>query len=473
MAGPGRRKTDAATLEPSGRDEKLALEQLAFAVRNMKPSSYTMPVLAAIIAVMFHHWIAWPPLIAWVASVAITMVPQGFFAHRFLAELPEKGYAKWNARFVACFLVFGIAWNAMPIVLWAPHDDLNHMLLILLFAATLAGNTALVSASRPLAVTGFLTYSPAMLAIPLFAQGGPIYLGLALLSLAYIAYMGHLSLQIYTTVRDMLLLRSDKNDLIIALGNAKSDSDTARYRAEAASRAKSQFLANMSHELRTPLNAILGFSEIIASRTFAESIEKHVEYADLIHKSGRHLLALINDILDLAKIEAGALSLKETDFDLGQVVAEETALMEPKADSGGFVLKTDIARNLPFINADERAMKQIVLNLLSNAAKFTPQGGTITAFVRPAAGASISFGVADTGVGIAPEDQARVFEDFGQGQHDVVTTEKSTGLGLPIVKGLVEAHGGRIALESKVGVGTTVTVYLPPNRARPRAEKAA
>ncbi len=455
------------------RDEKLALEQLAFAARNMRPSPYTMPVLAAVIAMMFHRWIAWPPLVAWVGAVTLTMIPQAFIVPRFLAEAPEEGYAKWRGGFIACFVVFGIAWNAMPFVLWAPHDDLNHMLLILLFAATLAGNTALVSASRPLAIIGFLTYSPAMLAIPLFAQGGPIYLGLALLSLAYIAYMGHLSQQIYLTVRDMLLLRSDKNDLIIALGKAKGDSDTARYRAEAASRAKSQFLANMSHELRTPLNAILGFSEIITSRTFAESLDKHVEYADLIHKSGRHLLALINDILDLAKIEAGALSLKETDFDLAQVIADETALMAPKAQSGGFALVTDIQPKLPFINADERAIKQIMLNLLSNAAKFTPAGGTITAFARAAAGASISFGVADTGVGIAPEDQARVFEDFGQGQHDVVTTEKSTGLGLPIVKGLVEAHGGRITLESKVGHGTTLTVFLPPNRARPRAEKAA
>ncbi len=462
----GKPATDGA------RDEKLSLEQLGFALRNMAPSSYTMPVLAAVIAAVFHNWVSWTRLVLWVAAVALSMVPQAVLSKRFFALAPETDSRKWNIRFAATFILFGMAWDAMPFVFWVPNNDLNHMLIILLFAATLAGNTALVSASRVLAISGFVIYAPVMIFAPL-AQGGIIYNGLAVMGVVYTAYMMHLSQQIYTTVRDMLRLRSDKNDLIIALGNAKSDSDTARYRAEAASRAKSQFLANMSHELRTPLNAILGFSELIAARTFAADPEKHVEYAELIHKSGHHLLALINDILDLAKIEAGALSLREADFDIGRLISDETALMKPKTQAIGCVLRTEIADNLPIIHADERAVKQIVLNLLSNAAKFTPEGGTITAFARIATGAAVAFGVADTGVGIAAEDQAKVFEDFGQGQHDVVTTEKSTGLGLPIVKGLVEAHGGRVTLESKVGEGTCVTVFLPTSRARPRVASRA
>ena len=463
----GNESTTATQLE-----EKLALEQLAFAVRNTGPSDFTMPGLATVISLMCSRWIDWHWLVIWPLLVAVACIPQWVGGRHFKRAPGDHNAREWTKRYVAVFLLFGIVWNMMPFVLWAPNDDLNHMLIIFLFAATLAGNTALTSASRPLALLGFVVYAPVIVIAPLL-QGGLVYYGIAVLGLAYTAYMGHLSQQIYTTVRDMLMLRNDKNDLIVALGNAKADSDTARYRAEAASRAKSQFLANMSHELRTPLNAILGFSEIIASRTFANNLDKHAEYADLIHKSGHHLLALINDILDLAKIEAGALSLRETEIDMGQLIAEEATLMMPKTNAIGCQLVTEIGSNMPLVFADERAMKQIILNLLSNATKFTPTGGRITAFAQVATGASIAFGVIDTGVGIAPEDQTRVFEDFGQGQHDIVTAEKSTGLGLPIVKGLVEAHGGRITLESKVGEGTRVTVFLPATRARPRVKDEA
>jgi two-component system cell cycle sensor histidine kinase PleC len=472
MAGVSPNASASGSATARQLEEKLALEQLAFAVRNTGPSDFTMPGLAVVIAIMCSRWISWQWLVAWPCLVAVGCIPQWVVGRHFRRAPGDHTAVEWTRLYMGVFLVFGISWNLMPFMLWAPYDDLNHMLIIFLFAATLAGNTALASSSRALSIAGFVIYAPVLIVAPLL-QGGLVYYGLAVLGLAYTAYMGHLAQQVYTTVRDMLMLRNDKNDLIVALGNAKADSDTARYRAEAASRAKSQFLANMSHELRTPLNAILGFSEIIASKTFASNLDKHVEYADLIHKSGHHLLALINDILDLAKIEAGALSLRETDLDVGQLIAEEVALMTPKTTAIGCELTTEVSPNLPLVFADERAMKQIILNLLSNAAKFTPAGGRITAFANIAAGASVSFGVSDTGVGIAPEDQARVFEDFGQGQHDIVTPEKSTGLGLPIVKGLVEAHGGRITLESTVGEGTRVTVFLPANRARPRVKSEA
>jgi signal transduction histidine kinase len=229
----------------------------------------------------------------------------------------------------------------------------------------------------------------------------------------------------------------------------------------------------MSHELRTPLNAIIGFSEIIATGAFAKTPEKHFEYAELIHRSGHHLLALINDILDLAKIEAGSLVLRETEIDIGRLIADETDLMVPKAEEGGITLELNVSEAIPPVYADERSMKQIVLNLVSNAIKFTPAGGRVTVFAEVATGAALAFGVSDSGVGIAPEDQAKVFENFGQGRHDVVSADKGTGLGLAIVKGLTDAHGGRITLDSKVGEGTRITVYLPNERARPRAGSRA
>jgi two-component system cell cycle sensor histidine kinase PleC len=293
-----------------------------------------------------------------------------------------------------------------------------------------------------------------------------IYFGLSALAGFFALYLGWMSKQVFLTTRSMLMLRNDKNDLIAALAQSKEQSDVARFRAENASRTKSQFLANMSHELRTPLNAILGFSELIQSRTFASDLDRHVEYAGLIHTSGTHLLTLINDILDLAKIEAGGLSLHEHEVALERLIEECVRLMIDKAQAGGIDLRADISVYLPHLTGDERAVKQVLLNLLSNAVKFTPQGGSITVFAHPGRGGGLYFGVQDTGVGIAPEDQARVFENFGQGRHDAVIADQGTGLGLPIVKGLVEAHGARVALESEPGSGTKVTILWPEARTR-------
>jgi len=263
----------------------------------------------------------------------------------------------------------------------------------------------------------------------------------------------------------MLVLRHDKDDLIEELAHSKSRSDAALTRAEAANRSKSEFLANMSHELRTPLNAIIGFSEMIHSRAFHSSPEKDAEYAQIIHQSGHHLLALINDILDLAKIEAGGLTLKEAETDLAQILHECVELMQARARSGDVMLHFESA-TVARVYADERALRQIILNLLSNALKFTPAQGSVKVFLRRQPDGSLDFGVIDTGYGIRPEDVKRVFENFGQGRHDVAMPDKGTGLGLPIVKGLVEAHGGRVDLKSRVGEGTTVTVTLPAGRLR-------
>jgi len=231
----------------------------------------------------------------------------------------------------------------------------------------------------------------------------------------------------------------------------------------------------MSHELRTPLNAILGFSEIISSRIFAKDDERTVEYANLIHSSGKHLLALINDILDLAKIEAGRWQLQETELSLYAVASDTLQQVTWRAQNDHIILENAIAPGLETIYADERSIRQILLNLLSNAVKFTPENGIVRVFAQRHADGGMIVGVSDTGIGIAPEDQAKVFDSFGQGKHDVAIADKGTGLGLTIVKGLAEAHGGTVRLESEVGTGTTVTLRLPAARvmARSRAHVAA
>jgi len=457
---------EVAPATDAERDAKLTLDQLALALRNLGPNHWFMPLFATIICVMFSRWIAAPRLALWFALLTLSVIPLGIVSRRFHRDQPTAEDAKiWVIRATLAYLLFASTWASMVIFLWVPGSQIPQMIVVMLLACTVAGNGALVGASRPLAVVVFAIYGSACVIAPL-RGGGLIFNSIAALAFFFDLYLAYMSSQIYATARDMLLLRNDKSDLIVELAIAKTDSDSARDRAEAASRAKSEFLANMSHELRTPLNAILGFSELISSRAFETSIEKHHEYAALINNSGHHLLTLINDVLDLAKIEAGGIVLYDSEIDLPRMIEESMSMVAPRAIANDCMLRANYARDLPLLIADERSIKQILLNLLSNAVKFTPESGEITAFARIESDGGLSFGVQDTGVGIAEEDQARVFQKFGQGRHDVAIMDKGTGLGLPIAKGLVEAHGGHMALESRTGEGTTVTVHFPVSRSR-------
>jgi signal transduction histidine kinase len=212
------------------------------------------------------------------------------------------------------------------------------------------------------------------------------------------------------------------------------------------------------------MNAILGFSELIKSKALGDATDKYAEYAEIIHDSGQNLLRLIDDMLDLAKIEGGKLSLRETDVSIDLLIADTVAANETAARKRRLSLTKKIAKNLPKVFADERGMRQIVGNLLSNAIKFTQPGGCVTIFAQIEDDGRLAFGVEDTGLGIAPDEQPHVFERFGKKRHDVTMQEKGNGLGLAIVKGFAEAHDGSVLLESEIGAGTRVTVYLPAER---------
>ncbi len=250
--------------------------------------------------------------------------------------------------------------------------------------------------------------------------------------------------------------------------------EVAMTRAEAANQAKSEFLANMSHELRTPLNAINGFSEIMANELFGPLGDaRYKGYAGDILKSGQHLLSLINDILDMAKIEAGKLTLHYEQVSLKEVVDDAARLMRGKIQEAGLNLLVD-APEIPDIEADHRGLKQVVLNLISNAVKFTPEGGDIIVALTRLDDDRVRVAVTDTGIGIAPEDLARLARPFEQveGQHSKTT--QGTGLGLALTKSLIELHGGELMMESQPGQGTTVSFELPIRRPdRPVQAKAA
>ncbi|RZJ29588.1 MAG: PAS domain-containing sensor histidine kinase, partial [Brevundimonas sp.] len=251
--------------------------------------------------------------------------------------------------------------------------------------------------------------------------------------------------------------------------------EVAMTRAEAANQAKSEFLANMSHELRTPLNAINGFSEIMASELFGPLGDaKYKGYAGDILRSGQHLLSLINDVLDMAKIEAGKLTLHYEPVSLKEVVDDATRLMRGKIEDAGLKLVVD-APALPEIEADHRGLKQVILNLISNAVKFTPEGGEIIVSLSQLDDDTVQLAVTDTGIGIAPEDLARLARPFEQveGQHSKTT--QGTGLGLALTKSLIELHGGALVMKSEPGQGTTVSFDLPirrPGSSQPQARAA-
>ena len=262
------------------------------------------------------------------------------------------------------------------------------------------------------------------------------------------------------------LLKTFATQSALAIQNARLFQEIAdkSRQLETVSRHKSEFLANMSHELRTPLNAIIGFSEVLAQGMFGDVNEKQAEYLRDILESGRHLLSLINDILDLSKIEAGRMELEASEFDMPEAIQNALTLVRERALRRGIALHHVIDDRVAEIRADERKLKQVLLNLLSNAIKFTPEGGRIEVRATPADGA-IEVSVTDTGIGIAPEEQEAVFEEFRQ----VGTADKKaegTGLGLALSRKFVELHGGKIHVTSHVGVGSTFTFTLPIRCAR-------
>jgi signal transduction histidine kinase len=216
----------------------------------------------------------------------------------------------------------------------------------------------------------------------------------------------------------------------------------------------------MSHELRTPLNAIIGFSEVLLEKMFGEVNEKQLDYLKDIHSSGKHLLSLINDILDLSKIEAGRMELDVADFDLRSALENAITLVRERAQRHGISLSLEVDPSLGNFRGDERKFKQILLNLLSNAVKFTPEGGKVGVAARPGANA-VEFSVTDTGVGIAAADQELVFEEFKQVGTDYTRKAEGTGLGLALTKRFVELHGGKIWLASEPGKGSTFTFSIP------------
>lgn len=315
----------------------------------------------------------------------------------------------------------------------------------------------------------------ATFALPVLAYVGfaanlwqPVEAAMAGLLAASLPFFSFVSGHLHRSAVMLLSFRTEKDGLIAELETAKSISDEARRRAEEANLAKSRFLASMSHELRTPLNAILGFSEVMAEEVLGPlENQTYRDYARSIHDSGNHLLTLINEILDISRIEAGRYKLKEEPVDIAHTVEECCNLVELKARNKDLRLIREFEPDLPQLYADERAVRQIALNLLSNAIKFAPTGSEIRVRAGWTTGGGQYVSVKDNGPGIPAEEIPVVLSAFGQGSIAIKSAEQGTGLGLPIVQGLLDIHGGRFELRSKLREGTEAIAIFPTTRVMP------
>jgi two-component system cell cycle sensor histidine kinase PleC len=400
----------------------------------------------------------------WTASVLII---HGIFitkCSQFLAEPPGKADGRvWRVRFVTLDLLFGLAWMFL-LLQYAGTDEASRTFMLFVMLLVVAVSSMLAS-SLPVAVLAATTPVTAAIAVN-FALGGTMHeyilAAMAVTTQGYFVLLGH---RLYTTTLATLEARAEKDALIGELEQSKAISDEARGRAESANIAKSRFLAQMSHELRTPLNAILGFSEVMNNEIFgAHAVPTYKEYCNDIHNSGVHLLNLINEILDLSRIEAGRHELNEEPVSLLAVVEDCNHLLTLRAKNRGITIHEVFEPDLPRLWADERAIRQICLNLLSNAIKFTPQAGEIWLKVGWTASGGQYMTVKDTGPGIPEEEIPIVLASFGQGSNSIKSAEQGAGLGLPIAKSLVDLHGGTFLLKSKLRIGTEVIVTFPPER---------
>jgi two-component system cell cycle sensor histidine kinase PleC len=485
VASPARNRRAAAQRVREARDRLTSTSGTRPAFDHELLRQYSQTRLSASLVVMllvvatgllFGLWMEPLSAAAWTCLVLCLHAVIIRNCNRFLNEASSPaGSRKWRVRFVLLDLIYGLCWT-MILIHPTGVDVVSNTLMMFLMLLVVAVSSML-AASLPIAA--FAATAPVTLGIAanFILRGTFDNYVLAMIAVAAEGYFALLAHRLHSTTLATLEARAEKDALIGELEQAKAISDEARHRAEAANVAKSRFLAQMSHELRTPLNAILGFSEVMKSEIFgAHAVPVYKDYSADIHNSGVHLLNLINEILDLSRIEAGRYELNEEAVSLVHVVADCHHLLKLRASSRGITIHEVFEQGMPRIWGDERATRQIVLNLLSNSIKFTPQGGEIWLKVGWTASGGQYLSVKDTGSGIAEDEIPIVLASFGQGSNSIKSAEQGAGLGLPIAKSLIDMHGGTFTLKSKIRIGTEVIITFPPERVMsalaPMAEEA-
>ncbi len=447
-------------------------ELLTMFARNETSAPFAMPALCFIFYITSMFWASFIEATMWIAIVSIARVYMLDQCRRLLSiPRSDVNVGQWRRHFIRIELGNGFALAAFALIGMtmaqahaSPATFSSHVFIFATLMVVLAIRMTFASTLPRVFLAGTVPMTVAV-AGRLFTLGDPFYFALASMAIGIHVFFVYLARGLHSTALAMVEYRAEKDGLISELEEASAISDEARRRAEAANKAKSRFLATMSHELRTPLNAIMGFSEVMGKELLGPiGSDTYREYAQNIYSSGDHLLCIINEILDLSRIEAGRYDLHEETVSLTDIAEECERLVKIKADAKALQIVEDFAPDLPHVWADPRAMRQICLNLLSNALKFTPKGGRITLTVGHTLDGGQFMTVSDTGPGIPKEEIPRVLQAFGQGSLAHETAEGGTGLGLPIVQNLIHLQGGTFDLKSELRKGTEVTVTLPRQR---------
>ncbi|WP_026481400.1 HAMP domain-containing sensor histidine kinase [Ahrensia sp. 13_GOM-1096m] len=404
-----------------------------------------------------------PEIFVWATLSCLIYTAMALLSRRFLKTGKKDTRKLWTRIFLLGHLFVGLSWAVLTIIPCAScgAEPAIFYKAILLLMATSA--TATICYTLPITIV----ISFAIPVVAFGAQYGMQQTGMLATALVFsgLLFFTFVAVRLEKSSKSGLAYQNENHSLVAELEMAKSISDEARRRAEEANLAKSRFLASMSHELRTPLNAILGFSETMSAEILGPlGNDTYKTYAKDIHSSGEHLLNLINEILDLSRVEAGKYEIKEETLRLTDIAEDCMALIQMKADQKSIKIEPNFQEGLPRVLADERAMRQVLLNTLSNAVKFTPSGGTIKLLVGWTESGGQYMSVVDNGPGIPEEEIPIVLSAFGQGSIAIKSAEQGTGLGLPIVQALLSMHGGKLELRSKLREGTKAIAILPRSR---------
>ena len=448
---------------PTPADARIVDGQLDFVQTSIRRLDWALPLAGATVMFTVHAYgIAIAPVAAWFAVLVLDcLLNEYLLARQALPSDDIVAHAKRRARTIAVMtLVLAGVWCALVLSMYHSEITANRLFVVLILACTLGSLSTMFAMHTAAAAGAILVMSVSLIAI-LVLNSLSGRLTLLPMGAIYVILVVNQVRGMHGRFQQTKRLEQERESLIASLREANIQSMAAQERAMTANKAKSEFLANMSHELRTPLNAVIGFSEIMREQMFGPlGHNRYREYSGLIHSAGTHLLGLINDVLDMSKIEAGKLELHPEQFDLKTVIGECVDLMAERAGAAKVDLATDISDAALPLFADRRAMNQILLNLLSNAVKFTLPGGRIC--IRAATrGSRMIFSVEDNGVGIAAADLHRLGKPFVQVRNQAGILHTGTGLGLALVRALAEKHQGSMRIESEETVGTTVTVELP------------
>ena len=451
---------------PALDDRRVIRARLQIIVDSLTATAVFNPLFALIGAVVlsiphspFGPIPVWRPALAVGLHLIGSMVAVAL--QRRFRDIPLEDIGRAQRDLLLGQVLFSSLWGALAFLYWVPGNDSNHLYVMTVMSLVAFSVVFARSAHLPVVLTGLAVHC-GLFFVRLATDGGTVAYFLMAMMPGYGGYLLAMARASHRRLEAVIKGRFANEDLTAALVRARDEALRKRYEAETANASKTAFLANMSHELRTPLNAILGFSDVIAHRSMGQdAFDRYSEYAGDIHSSGTHLLSLINDLLDIAKIEAGKMEIDPRPLDMAALIEGVVRLMLPRATGRDQVLATEIMPRLPPVIADERAVRQILINLLANAIKFTPEGGRISVRCHTVTEGGMVLCVADNGPGIPPDRLAHVFEPFSQIDNRFDRQGGGTGLGLALVRGLAQLHGGRAWLESTPGNGVRACIYLP------------